>query len=57
MVFTREEIEQLITQLDEYVRQNEMCVYPDGEDFDCCDCTNCRNTLYDNIRNELNVSL
>lgn len=47
------EIENFIQKLDEYVRRNEMCVYPQGEDFDCMDCTICRQVFYDKIRDEL----
>ena len=53
MVLTNEEIEKLIEYLDEYVRQNELCVYPEKQTFDCCDCYMCRVDYFNKLRREL----
>lgn len=53
MVLTNEEIEKLIEYLDEYVRQNELCVYPEKQTFDCCDCYMCRMDYFNKLRREL----
>lgn len=48
------EIDRFIAELDEYVRQYELCVYPDKQTFDCCDCTICRMDFYNKIRENSN---
>lgn len=45
------EIEQYIKILDE--RTKDMCVYPQGQDFDCCDCGLCRWVFFNRVREEL----
>ena len=34
--------EEIEIELDEYVRLHELCVYPEKQTFDCCDCYLCR---------------
>ena len=46
-----EDIEMFIEQLDKNSR--DMCVYPDRQTFDCCDCYLCRVDYFNKIREEL----
>ena len=47
------DIEELIKYLDEYVQKYELCVYPEKQTFDCCDCYLCRVDYLNKIRKEL----
>ena len=49
-----EEIEVFMRKLDEYVCKNELCVYPEKQTFDCCDCYLCRVDYFDKIRKRIN---
>lgn len=46
-----EDIEIFISQLDK--NSQDMCVYPDRQTFDCCDCCLCRVDYFNKIREEL----
>ena len=48
-----EEIEVFVRELDEYVRKNELCVYPEKQTFDCCDCYLCRIDFKKKVSDEL----
>lgn len=48
-----EEIEAFVRELDEYVCRHELCVYPEKQTFDCCDCYLCRIDYFDKLRREL----
>ena len=50
-----EEIEIFVSKLDEYVRKNELCVYPEKQTFDCCDCYMCRVDYFNKLRRELKI--
>lgn len=47
------EIEELITELDKIVTEKELCVYPDKQTLDCCDCYLCHVDFYNKVRDEL----
>ena len=49
-----EEIEVFMRKLDKYVCKNELCVYPEKQTFDCCDCYLCRVDYFDKIRKRIN---
>lgn len=53
MVLTNEEIEKLTEYLDEYVCRHELCVYPEKQTFDCCDCYLCRVDFKKKVSDEL----
>jgi hypothetical protein len=46
-----EDIEIFVEQLDK--KSRDMCVYPDRQTFDCCDCYLCRVDYFNKIREEL----
>ena len=50
---SEEEINDLIQSLDHYIIDNEICVFPEKQTFDCCDCYLCRTDYFDKIRKEL----
>lgn len=52
-ILDTEEIEELINYLNKYISQHELCVYPEKQTFDCCDCYLCRIDYFDKIRKEL----
>jgi len=45
-----EEMELFIIWLD--MQSIEKCVYPEGQNFDCEDCSQCRETFFNRVRNE-----
>lgn len=47
------EIENIIHELDKIVTEQELCVYPDKQTFDCCDCYLCHVDFYNKVRYEL----
>lgn len=47
------EIEELITELDKIVTDQELCVYPGKQTLDCCDCYLCHVDFYNKVRDEL----
>ena len=51
---SEEEINDLIQSLDHYIIDNEICVFPEKQTFDCCDCTLCKDDFFKKIRNRLN---
>lgn len=51
---SEEEINDLIQSLDHYIIDNEICVFPEKQTFDCCDCTLCKDDFFKKIRNKLN---
>lgn len=48
-----ENIENFISELDKIVTEQELCVYPDKQTFDCCDCYLCHMDFYNKVRDEL----
>lgn len=46
-------IENFISALDRIVTEQELCVYPDKQTLDCCDCYLCHVDFYNNVRDEL----
>lgn len=50
---SNEEIEKLIDKLDLVVTKQELCVYPNKQTLDCCDCYLCHVDFYNKIRDEL----
>lgn len=50
---SKEEIEELIVKLDQIVTEEELCVYPDKQTLDCCDCYLCHVDFYNKVRDEL----
>lgn len=52
---THEEIEEFIRELDKEVTEKELCVFPDKETFDCCDCYLCHVDYYNQIRRNLSI--
>ena len=53
MQLDEKEIDELIIYLDKYISQHDLCVYPEKQTFDCCDCYLCRVDYLDKIRKEL----
>ena len=47
---TFEEIEQIIS----YMYEEDMCVYPEGQNFDCVNCTICREVFKEKLYKEIN---
>ena len=47
------EIETLISELDQIVIEQELCVYPNKQTLDCCDCYLCHVDFYNKVRDEL----
>ena len=50
---SNEEIERFIAELDSLVTEQELCVYPDKQTLDCCDCYLCHIDFYNKARDEL----
>ncbi|QHJ84985.1 MAG: hypothetical protein [Bacteriophage sp.] len=48
-----EEIEKFIADLDKTVTEKQLCVYPEKQEYDCCDCYLCHVDYYNHIRQEL----
>ncbi len=48
---TDQEIEDFICYLDK--KYKDYCVYEDGRNLDCCDCTLCRITFLNQVREDL----
>ena len=48
-----ENIENFISELDQTVTDQELCVYPDKQTLDCCDCYLCHVDFYNKVREEL----
>lgn len=48
-----EKIERLISELDQIVTERELCVYPDKQTLDCCDCYLCHVDFYNRVRAEI----
>jgi len=48
---TEKEIEDFIVQLDK--DSQDMCVYPNKQTGECCDCYLCRVDFFNNVRKEL----
>ena len=46
-------IDKFILKLDQIVTNQELCVYPDKQTLDCCDCYLCHVDFYNKIRDEL----
>lgn len=46
-------IEAIIKGIDQIVTDQELCVYPDKQTLDCCDCYLCHVDFYNKIRDEL----
>ena len=46
-------IDKFILKLDQIVTNQELCVYPDKQTLDCCDCYLCHVDFYNNVRDEL----
>lgn len=46
-------IEDFIKALDYEVCSKELCVYPDKQTFECCDCYMCHVDFYNKVRDEL----
>ena len=46
-------IERLIAELDQIITEQELCVYPDKQTLDCCDCYLCHVDFYNKVRDEL----
>ena len=53
IILDEKEIEELINYLDKYISQNELCVYPEKQTYDCCDCYLCRIDYFRKLRKEL----
>ena len=47
------EIEAFADELIEYAVEHELCVQPDSQTFDCCDCTLCREAFRKRVIREL----
>ena len=45
--------EDIIKFLMDYINEEEMCVQPDDQTFDCCDCTLCRIAFEERVNREL----
>ena len=45
------EIEEFIVHLDK--KSRDLCVYPDQQTVDCCDCYLCRVSFFNKVREEL----
>lgn len=50
-MLSEEEIEAFITYLDKKTR--DLCVHPDGQNIDCCDCYTCRVAYFNWVREDL----
>ena len=50
---SEENIEKFISELDQTVTDQELCVYPDKQTLDCCDCYLCHVDFYNKVRDEL----
>lgn len=50
---SEENIENFISELDQIVTERELCVCPDKQTLDCCDCYLCHVDFYNKIRDEL----
>lgn len=48
-----ERVEQFISELDQIVTDQELCVYPDKQTLDCCDCYLCHVDFYNKVRSDL----
>lgn len=48
--YNEEFVEKLISDLKEQVRKENLCVFPDKQTFDCCDCTLCQLDFFDKVR-------
>ena len=48
-----ENIENFIAKLDQIITEQELCVYPDKQTLDCCDCYLCHVDFYNKVREEL----
>lgn len=46
-------IDKFILKLDQIVTNQELCVYPDKQTLDCCDCYLCHVDFYNKVRDEL----
>lgn len=50
---SNEEIERFISELDQIVTGRKLCVYPDKQTLDCCDCYLCHEDFYNRVRAEI----
>ena len=50
---TIENIDKFIRTLDQIVTEQELCVYPNKQTLDCCDCYLCHVDFYNKVRDEL----
>lgn len=48
---SEEEIEEFITELD--LNSRDMCVFPNQQTSDCCDCYPCRVSYFNKVRADL----
>lgn len=48
---TEEKLEEFIIDLD--LSSTKMCVNPDNQTFDCCDCYTCRVSYFDYVRRDI----
>lgn len=47
------DIDRIIQILEQYIIENNMCVFPDKQTFDCCDCTICRIDFFKHVIQDL----
>lgn len=47
------EIESFADELVEYAVEHEMCVQPDSQTYDCCDCTVCLQAFRERVIKEM----
>lgn len=50
---SEENIKNFIAELDQIVTEHELCVYPNKQTLDCCDCYLCHVDFYNKVRDEL----
>ena len=47
--------EEFIQALQKVIYEENLCVYVEGQNFDCCDCTLCREVFFNKVRHELAI--
>ena len=53
---SNEEIEEFIRESDQEVAEKELCVFPDSDAYDCCDCYLCHIDYYNQVRRNLSIA-